>query len=244
MKKKYCSSMALTAICLLLGVIIGTQYNTVQKQNATVGIQRVTELSASLKKEQTENESLRGQVRDYEKKLREYEDSISGEGRALQALKSELDQVRSVSGFTALRGRGITVTLNDSNNATKNGGDINAYLVHAEDILSIINELNVAGAEAISINGQRIIGVSSVRCVGSVVNINGTKVASPFVISAIGNPDILESALVFPGGVVDSLSPWGIEITIKKQSNVTVAAYTQPIQNKEARPVEKGEDKS
>lgn len=244
MKKKCGSSIALTAICLLLGVIMGAQYNTVQKQNITLGIQRVTELSASLKKEQTENESLHKQLKEHEKKLREYEDSLSGEGQAVKALKSELDQVRSVSGFTDVQGRGITVTINDSSNASKNGGNINAYLVHAEDILAIINELNVAGAEAISINEQRFIGISSVRCVGSVVNINGIKIASPFVISAIGNPDILEAALVFPGGVVDSLSPWGIGINIKKQSNLIVAAYSQPIQNKEAQPVIKGEDKS
>lgn len=244
MKKKCGSSIALTAICLLLGVIMGAQYNTVQKQNITLGIQRVTELSASLKKEQTENESLHKQLKEHEKKLREYEDSLSGEGQAVKALKSELDQVRSVSGFTDVQGRGITVTINDSSNASKNGGNINAYLVHAEDILAIINELNVAGAEAISINEQRFIGISSVRCVGSVVNINGIKIASPFVISAIGNPDILEAALVFPGGVVDSLSPWGIGINIKKQSNLIVAAYSQPIQNKETQPVIKGEDKS
>ena len=109
--------------------------------------------------------------------------------------------------------------------------------MHAEDILSILNELNVAGAEAIAINGQRIVSTSAVRCAGSVVNVNDVKIAAPFVITAIGDPDILEAALVFPGGVVDSLKPWGIEILIKKLETVEIPAYQQQFVFKEAKNV-------
>ena len=124
--------------------------------------------------------------------------------------------------------------MNDSTYNKQENVDQNAYLVHAEDILSVINELNVGGAEAIEINGQRIVSTSSVRCAGSVVNVNGVKIAAPFVITAIGDPDILESALTMSGGVVDSLAPWGIEISIKKSDEVKVAGYNGVIQYKEA----------
>ena len=107
--------------------------------------------------------------------------------------------------------------------------------MHAEDILSVVNELFSAGAEAVSINGQRFVANSSVRCAGSVVNVNGVKIAAPFVISAIGDPDILEAALAFPGGVIDSLRPWGIELEIKKSDKIDIAPYSSTISFKEAR---------
>lgn len=235
---------SMTGICILLGVIIGIQAKTVKKQITTVDVQRVSELSVELKKTMEENENLVRQQKENEKKIREYENSMSGDDKSLQLLKEELENTRKISGMTKLQGKGITVTLNDSRQTAKGNADANAYLVHAEDILSVINELNVAGAEAISINGQRIIGSSSVRCAGSVVNINGVKIATPFVITAIGDPDVLESALNFPGGVIDSLSPWGIEIIIKKQPNVIVEAYSQTIHFKEAKDVREEEDNS
>lgn len=239
-KIRYQWYIAITGVCILLGTMIGIQYNTVKKQASAIEVQRVTELSNALKKMQDEKEKLSRQLVEDEKKLRDYEDLLSNEGDAVQTLKKELDEVRNYAGMTKLQGKGIEVILKDSSAANQVGGDINAYLVHAEDILSILNELNVAGAEAISINGQRIISSSSIRCAGSVVNVNGVKIAAPFTISAIGDGEILEAALLFPGGVVDSLSPWGIEITIKKQDNIVIPAYTLPRQMTEASPVEEG----
>ena len=104
---------------------------------------------------------------------------------------------------------------------------MNAYLVHAEDLLAVVNELHAAGAEAVSINGQRMVGRSAISCAGSIVMVNGVRVAAPFEIKAVGEADVLDSALRFPGGVVDNLSPWGIEISIRKETMVEVPAYTQ-----------------
>ena len=104
---------------------------------------------------------------------------------------------------------------------------MNAYLVHAEDILQVVNELYAAGAEAVSINGQRMVSGSAVSCAGSIVMVNGVRVAAPFEIKAVGEPSVLNAALHFPGGVVDNLAPWGIEITVKEETAVTVPAYTQ-----------------
>lgn len=242
MKKVMHAKIAMTGICILLGIIIGIQLKTVKKQVSALDIQRVNEISVELKKVMQENENLTEQLNVYEDKVHEYEESMANESETFKLLRDELEEMKVTAGTTEMAGRGITVTLNDSRKNTNNDGNIdsNAFLVHAEDILSIINELNVAGAEAVSINDQRIIGSSSVRCAGSVVNINGIKIATPFIVTAIGNPDVLESALKFPGGVVDSLAPWGIEITIKKLPTVNVPAYNQAIKFEEAKPVEKG----
>lgn len=218
--------VALTLICMLLGVIIGVQYNTVKKQNSQTENQRLTELTATLKKVQDENKALEAHLEEKEKIIKDYETG-QNYGATISNLQSELEQLRLFSGLTEVQGAGIVVTMNDS--STKKGGDSNAYLVHAEDILSVINELNVGGAEAISINGQRIVGKTSVSCAGSIVMVNGERVAAPFEILAVGDGDILQSALKFPGGVVDNLAPWGIEITIRKEANVVVPPYTQTV---------------
>lgn len=217
---------ALTLICMLLGVIIGIQYNTVKKQNDLTENQRLTELTATLKKVQEENQALQAHLEEKEKTIKDYENG-QNYGATIENLKSEIEQLKVFGGLTEVRGAGITITMNDS--STQKGGDSNAYLVHAEDILSVFNELNVAGAEAISINGQRIVGKSSVSCAGSIVMVNGERVAAPFVILAVGDADIMQSALRFPGGVVDNLAPWGIEISIREEANVLIPAYTQTV---------------
>ena len=136
-----------------------------------------------------------------------------------------MEQLLSFAGLTTVVGEGVTVTMNDS--SSKGSGDMNAYLVHAEDLLAVVNELYAAGAEAVSINGQRMVGKSAITCAGSIVMVNGVRVAAPFEIKAVGEPDVLHSALYFPGGVVDNLAPWGIEINVHKEAVVEVPAYTQ-----------------
>lgn len=225
MRKNY-HFVALTLICVFLGVIIGIQFNTVKKQNSLAENQRLTELTATLKKVQEENQALQEHLEEKERIIKDYENGLNF-GATVTNLQSEIKQLRSFAGLTEVHGSGISITMDDS--STKMSGDSNAYLVHAEDILAVINELNVAGAEAVSINGQRIIGKSSVSCAGSIVMINGVRVAAPFEILAVGDGDILQSALKFPGGVVDNLAPWGIEISIQKEANIEVPPYTQTV---------------
>ena len=213
-QKQY--SLALTAICVILGVIIGVQVNTVKQQRMTTENQRLSEATIALNQMQVERDALLKQNETLEKTLKEYQEGNFG---------GEMEQLLAFAGLTEVSGEGVTVTMNDSSN--KGGGDMNAYLVHAEDLLSVVNELYAAGAEAVSINGQRMVGGSAISCAGSIVMVNGVRVAAPFEIKAVGDPAVLDSALRFPGGVVDSLSPWGIEISIRKESAVTVSAYTQ-----------------
>ncbi|MGN0135179.1 DUF881 domain-containing protein [Anaerotignum sp.] len=210
-------SIALTATCILLGVIVGVQYNTVKQQRLSTENQRLSEVTLALNQAQEERDALQKQKEALEKTLEEYEEgTYSG---------VEIEQLRQFAGLTSITGEGVIVTMNDS--STNMGGDRNAYLVHAEDLLSVVNELNGAGAKAVSINEQRMVGKSAITCAGSIVMVNGVRVAAPFEIKAVGDPDVLQSALKFPGGVVDSLTPWGIEITIRKEATVTVPAYTQ-----------------
>ena len=102
--------------------------------------------------------------------------------------------------------------------------DSSYLLVHDSDFLGIVNELKNGGAEAISINGERIVSTSSITCEGNVISINGEKVSSPFVIKAIGRPTMY-SALSRPGGTIEYLNS-RIIATISQESNITIDKYS------------------
>ena len=210
-KKHY--STALTVTCVVLGVIIGVQANTVKQQRVSTENQRLSEAIVALNQMQAERDALLEQNKALEKTLKE------------GSFGAEMEELLAFAGLTEVTGAGVTVTMNDS--STRGGSDMNAYLVHAEDLLSVVNELNSAGAKAVSINGQRMIGQSAITCAGSIVMVNGVRVAAPFEIKAVGDPAVMDSALHFPGGVIDNLAPWGIEISVRKETAVTVSAYTQ-----------------
>ena len=97
-----------------------------------------------------------------------------------------------------------------------------------EDLLYIVNGLKGAGAEAISINGHRIIKRSEIVYT-NVLKVNGKRVWAPFTIKAIGNQTYLESALLGVGGYVDELRKWGFNIEIERSDNVHIEAYTNEL---------------
>jgi len=98
----------------------------------------------------------------------------------------------------------------------------NAFVVHDSDLLGVINELRSAGAEALSLNGERILATSEIRCAGNTVSVNNTRYAAPFVIRAIGDPDAMEQALMMRSGIVAELERFLIEITIEKHENLVI----------------------
>ena len=91
------------------------------------------------------------------------------------------------------------------------------------DLLQIVNDLKAAGAEAISVSGQRVISMTEVRCSGPIIKINGVGIASPFEVQAVGDPEVLESALALPGGIKGQLEMMGIRITVSKNNEVQVS---------------------
>ena len=97
-----------------------------------------------------------------------------------------------------------------------------SYLVHDGNLVAIINELKSAGAEAISINNKRITSSTAITCAGNVIQINGEKVGSPFIIKAIGSKDLLYGELNKNGGTLYKLKKYGVLTDIKKMENVEI----------------------
>ena len=111
----------------------------------------------------------------------------------LKLLAKDLTNAQFLAGLTDVKGPGVIVTLNDSKKAVGAlpPGFAPPNIIHDSDIAAVVNELKASGAEAISINDQRIVAVSPVRCVGPTIMVNFTPQAPPFVIKAIGNPKTL-----------------------------------------------------
>ena len=163
------------------------------------------------------------------------EQAASGEAGS-QALKAELEQLEITAGLTDVEGPGVTIILEDSSQANVTGNEAD-YLIHDNDLLSVINELRSAGAEAISLNGERILATSEVRCTGAVVTVNGRRYAAPYVVFAIGDPDTLYSALTMRNGVVDVLSQWGITVKVTASDQLLIPKYNGTVEYQYAKPI-------
>lgn len=205
--------LSIACVSLVLGLMLSVQFRSTQDIRATLPFQRVEELSSRLHEVEAENKKLESELMD----LR----GMSG------AEKSEKinDDIMMFAGMTALEGPGIILTIDDSGKIAKKENDPNLYLVHDEDILKVVNELRAAGAEAISINGQRLTANSEIRCAGPTISVNNVRSAPPFEIKAIGEKDNLINAINMRGGVADSLKVWGIKLDIQPSDNVWIPAY-------------------
>ena len=130
------------------------------------------------------------------------------------------------AGYQKLQGKGVIIELMDSEEEAGDGENPNNLLIHDQDILILLNDLKVAGAEALSVNGQRIVARSEIKCSGATITINGTTYGQPFVIKAIGDPKQLEAAVLSPDSYGDILQQlYHIRLKIEIKDSIEIGAY-------------------
>lgn len=239
MKKTIGAKLAIACVFMILAFGIALQFKSIviNNKNNSTSTARAEELQLQLSAEREKNEALYLQIIDYKDQIDEFGRQAEESGGYAKILSQQLEKATILSGQTAVHGQGVSVTMSDSN--IPNAGNVNEnyFIIHDEDVLKVINELRSAGAEALSINGERILSISEIRCSGSVVSVNNNRYAAPFVIKAIGNAAELENALKMRSGVVDVLSQWGINIDIKTETDITIDAYKGNIEYKYAQTV-------
>lgn len=202
---------------------------------------RVDELQTSLVAEKEKNADLLSQLVELQRNLELYRTDAANVSAVNTVMKQELDNAQNLAGTTELTGKGVVVTVSDSTLPTNDmGGNIEQYIIHDGDLRMVITELAGAGAEAISVNGQRIVATTAVRCVGNTIMVNDVKIATPFVIKAIGDPSTLEAALMIKGGVSDYLKSWSINLSVEQQDNVDIPRFAGVVNFKYAQPVKEG----
>ncbi len=216
-----------------LTIMLTAQMKSISNSEEIIQGKRETQLAEDLVNLQNKYDNLK---KEYENSLEivdEYQNNSATNNTLISSMKEQINTLSAISGTTDLKGEGIILTLNDGSKVSDEQLRSDS-LVHDSDLLTVVNELKAAGAEAISINGQRIITTSAIRCVGPVIQVNYQKVAAPFEIKAIGNAQYLESAMTIKGGVVDLLKEYGVSVTVSRQSNIKILKYDGTLSFKNA----------
>ena len=213
MQRIFYGGWSITIVCAIIGFILAVQFRQVRDSQATVPNQRLEEVSARLIQVEEERAGLAKRPEILQRETN---------SAANQELISEL---KFQAGATALEGEGIIIKMDDSTRAAKSGENPNLYLIHDDDILRVINELRAAGAEAISINGQRLIATSEIRCAGPTLSVNNVRSSPPYEICAIGEKKSLENSITMRGGVAETLKVWGIQLEVNASDKVYVPPF-------------------
>ena len=224
-------SILLGSVCLILTIAIVVQMRTI---SSTVSVSDPTFIDDELKDDvlrwkEKYTEAYK-ELEIAELKLEKQRTKATENDTSSTEKETELKTGEAILGTTEVSGKGVIIVLNDNQTvSTETLGiteDASTYIVHDEDLLNVVNELKNAGAEAISINDQRIVSTSSIVCAGNIIRVNGEKVGAPFTIKAIGNQDDLYYALSRVGGYLDILDSWKVITDIKKPTtNITIAKY-------------------
>ncbi len=229
--------LAIGVVCMVLGIMVAVQFRTVKQSIGPVTEYRAREIASQLKKVREERDNLIILKNDYEKKIIEYEDAEAQVNDASRIMKNELERARIIAGLVDVEGPGLTILLDD----LKFLEHYNYNIIDYTDLLELVNELNAAGAESISINEQRVISTTEIRQAGLHININTVKFAPPFTLKVIGEPKTLEAALRMRGGIVERLESKGIVVSITQQQSVTITKYNGIIEKKYSKVVKEGD---
>ncbi|MTI81401.1 MAG: DUF881 domain-containing protein [Firmicutes bacterium] len=220
----------------LLGIMLAFQFRT---NTGYVQQERPDVLTQELKQLEQDYQVLLAEATDLEKSLKQIE---QGGNQTYEVLQNELQKVRYAAGLEPVTGTGVVVVMDNMSTTKRTDYDPSLFSITYEDILRLVNELRAAGASAISINGERLVSTSEIRNAGKFIDVNLTRLTTPYEIKAVGDPKKLASSLQITGGLVDTLKEWSILVTVTTKEEVTVPAYTTPLDFDYAKPLKEGKD--
>ena len=238
MQNKKVVAIVLGVMCFALTAGTCVQIRTVNNTNSTVSNNyEENNLRAEVLRYKERYDNKVKDLENAELELEKERESATKNDTALKEKEEKITEGNKILGLTEVTGPGVIVTLGDSKKDASSSLDPSMLLVHDTDVLSVINELKNAGAEAISINDQRIIPTTGIICGGNIIDINDEKVGAPFEIKAIGLPEQL-AALDRPGGYLELLRSYSVEAKLEKTNSITIPKYTGTMTYEYAKPVE------
>lgn len=210
----------------VLGFMVMTAVVTAQKGRAMAPIdpEQKARVDYGSWDEQEKIKELSAAVAKLEKDKTALQTALSSKNESSKVLNEQLQDLKMFGVLTDLEGPGLVVTLKDG---PKPASPITPqqFLID-QDLLRVLNELWIAGAEAISVNGVRVTARSNFRCGGPDVVVDGQAFRKPIIIEAIGKPDVLKGALALPGGPVENLQKMDSSMaTIQTAKLLRLAAY-------------------
>jgi len=222
--KKKRRNVIFSLVFLVLGFMISFSYQLTNKDKEKPTIndsqfKQDLQLRNDLIEQEEKNNKLYKELKQSQEKLVDIEKQLSNERESYNTLADDAEKYRLFLGKVTVRGSGLQITLEDGDYNPEDGNVAN-YLVHEHHVFKVINELYIAGADAISINGQRLSHNSYILCNGPVIEVDGYQHPAPFVISAIGDSKVLEGAININGGVKDLLVNDNVKVTIEKKQSI------------------------
>jgi len=239
----------LSAVTLLLSLLLGVMLALPFKVIHSEGMEPLPsesrqELLNRMSKIEEVNEELKQELEQSRANTAGLESALMEGEEASAQLTEALSRYRILAGLDPVHGPGIRLTLSEQSTDVPPGTEVAPYLIHQEDLLNIVNELWLAGAEAIAIRSrnrtERLIMGSTIRCVGSLIDVNNTRMTPPFDIFAIGDPEELYNALTMPRGVLEPLQFFNIHWEMAMTDDITLPAYGGITLLEYARPLEGG----
>lgn len=224
-------AIILGIVCMLLTIGICVQIKTIDEAKLTIGttLNDNSELKDEVLRWKERYDNVYRELENTEERLEQVRKKATENNQESSELEKELKNSNKLLGLTELKGQGVIVTLDDNREVTLENiastANISDFLIHDGDIIEVINELKNAGAQAISVNDQRVVSTTGVVCDGNVVRINGQKIGAPFVIKAIGFPESLYN-LERPEGYLQRIRRGGAIAEIEKSEDITIPKFT------------------
>lgn len=198
---------------------------------------RQFQLADLIEREERSAEALRDEVESLRARVNSLRGDRASRQEGVSDRERQLAGLSEVAGLVPLRGAGLKVTLDDSSLDEAPSGNVNDLVVHSQDVQAVVNALWRAGAEAVSINRQRLVGTSAVLCVGNTLLLNGTVHSPPFVVHAIGATRDRFEADGLVRRLHDDAEKFGLRFAVSRESSLDVPGYTGATTAKYARPV-------
>lgn len=212
-RKAIIQNIAITVVCVFVGVVIAIQYRSFNSSDGyTADKDKISLYQSNILKLEQEYNTLETEHKELLDKVELLESATNEE--QIQKLAEELNSIKKFSGVSKVEGEGLYISV-----ALK--GEILSNTLQRH-LLSLVNELKASSAQAISINGERLTAMSEIRIVGQYVSINGRQHSAPFEIYAVGEPEKLYSGVYLNGnGPLGSLEnekaceiTWGMRESI------------------------------
>lgn len=219
------SRIIFSIILLILGIALALQFkSTLYTRNQTASnTLNAEKLMEQIVSEQNQTDALKAAV-DENLTLRENLIKAYVEEKNDYQLSSDWDIVKLVAGLTDVKGPGITIKLDDAP-ARQQDTPVNWQIIHDQDIKVLLNELKKSGAQAISVNGERVMPMSEQVCAGPTILINGNRYPVPYVINAIGDPDILYESISSNERIAEMVQ-FKIRVDLTKSSDILIPKYS------------------
>lgn len=232
----------LTLFSVIIGIFIATQMKLNVQSYAPVTISSIQTMKSEINSINEEIKSLEKVIKNKEEELETLINIAKGDDNIINILSEDINKNKINSGKSKVKGPGIIITMYDNPEERMPGFNVNDDIIHDLDILTIVNDLRIAGAEAISINGERVISTSEIKCGGPTIRVNGRSSAVPFVIKAIGDSKLLNASVTAPrshGDILKTVYQVGFDTSV--EDSIIIPAYSGRFDFKYAKPLGEGD---